>query len=132
MKRCSAVQALFRLADLYAISAWSCRLPAGTLRQDSVPVKNDMSLFLVSTPSSSDEDTPRSRGAAGHGLSSLGLKSVALATTLGLLAGCQPTVRVEAPKEPITINLNVKLDAEVRLKLEEQAREEVEANPDIF
>ena len=55
-----------------------------------------------------------------------------MATALGLLAGCQPTVRVEAPKEPITINLNVKLDAEVRLKLEEQAREEVEANPDIF
>ncbi|CAN0604640.1 unnamed protein product, partial [Ectocarpus sp. 12 AP-2014] len=51
---------------------------------------------------------------------------------LGLISACQPTVRVEAPKEPITINLNVKLDAEVRLKLEEQAREEVEANPDIF
>lgn len=56
----------------------------------------------------------------------------ALAAACGLIAACQPTVRVEAPKEPITINLNVKLDAEVRLKLEEQAREEVEANPDIF
>ena len=56
----------------------------------------------------------------------------ALAAACGLMAACQPTVRVEAPKEPITINLNVKLDAEVRLKLEEQAREEVEANPDIF
>lgn len=55
-----------------------------------------------------------------------------LAAACGLIAACQPTVRVEAPKEPITINLNVKLDAEVRLKLEEQAREEVEANPDIF
>ena len=35
------------------------------------------------------------------------------------LAACQPTVKVEAPKEPITINLNIKLDAEVRVKLEE-------------
>ena len=58
--------------------------------------------------------------------------ALALVCALALLSACQPTVRVEAPKEPITINLNVKLDAEVRLKLEEQAREEVEANPDIF
>ena len=58
-------------------------------------------------------------------------------TLLGLLAclalaACQPTVKVEAPKEPITINLNVKLDAEVRVKLEEQAEEDIAANPDIF
>ncbi len=46
-----------------------------------------------------------------------------------VLAGCSPTVKVEAPKEPITINLNVKLDAEVRLKLEEKAQEDVEKNP---
>lgn len=49
-----------------------------------------------------------------------------------LLAACQPTVRVEAPKEPITINLNIKLDADVRVKLEEKANEDIEANPDIF
>ena len=49
-----------------------------------------------------------------------------------LILGCQPTVRVEAPKEPITINLNIKLDAEVRLKIEEQAQEDIQANPDIF
>ena len=55
----------------------------------------------------------------------------ALAATLAL-AACQPTVKVEAPKEPITINLNVKLDAEVRVKLEEQAEKDIEANPDIF
>lgn len=46
-----------------------------------------------------------------------------------LIAGCTPTVKVEAPKEPITINLNVKLDAEVRVKLEEKAQEDVANNP---
>ncbi|WP_299618708.1 YnbE family lipoprotein [Pelagibius sp.] len=52
---------------------------------------------------------------------------------LGLVLGaCTPKVQVEAPKEPITINLNVKLDAEVRVKLEEQADKDVESNPDIF
>jgi len=48
------------------------------------------------------------------------------------LAACTPTVQVEAPKEPITINLNVKLDAEVRVKIEEQADKDIQANPDIF
>lgn len=48
------------------------------------------------------------------------------------LLGCEPTVRVEAPKEPITINLNIKLEAEVRVKLEEAAKEDIEENPDLF
>lgn len=49
-----------------------------------------------------------------------------------LLAACQPTVKVETPTEPITINLNIKLDAEVRVKLEEKAAKDIESNPDIF
>jgi len=48
------------------------------------------------------------------------------------LAACEPTVRVEAPKEPITINLNIKLDADVRVKLEEQAEDDIDKNKDIF
>jgi len=55
----------------------------------------------------------------------------ALAAAL-LLAACQPSVKVEAPDKPITINLNVKLDAEVRVKLEKQAEEDIQKNPDIF
>jgi hypothetical protein len=51
---------------------------------------------------------------------------------LAVLAACEPTVRVEAPREPITINLNVKVDAEVRVKLEEQAEEDIKNAPDIF
>lgn len=49
-----------------------------------------------------------------------------------LVASCTPTVRVEPPKEPITVNLNIKLDAEVRVVLEETAREDIERNKDIF
>ena len=48
------------------------------------------------------------------------------------LAACEPTVRVEAPKEPITINLNVKIDAEIRVRLEEQAEEDIRNEPDLF
>ena len=36
------------------------------------------------------------------------------------LAACQPTVRVEAPKEPITINLNVKIEHEIRVKVDKE------------
>ena len=55
-----------------------------------------------------------------------------LAALLGAMAACQPTVRMEAPKEPITINLNIKLDAEVRVKLEEAAKQDIQANPGVF
>lgn len=34
------------------------------------------------------------------------------------LAACTPRIALEAPKEPITINMNVKIDHEIRLKVE--------------
>lgn len=51
---------------------------------------------------------------------------------LVFITACTPAVRVEAPKEPITINLNIKLDADVRVKLQEEAKKDIESNPDIF
>jgi len=51
---------------------------------------------------------------------------------VSFIAACSPVVRVEAPREPITINLNIKLDADVRVKLEDQAKKDVAKNPDIF
>jgi hypothetical protein len=33
---------------------------------------------------------------------------------------CQPKVAVEAPKEPITINLNVKIEHEIRVKVDKE------------
>ena len=65
-----------------------------------------------------------------HGHLTQGMTAAVLAGLL--LMACQPTVRVEAPQEPITINLNIKLDADVRLKIEEQAEETIESNPDLF
>lgn len=49
-----------------------------------------------------------------------------------LAIACTPTVAVQTPKEPITINLNIKLDADVRVRLEEQAQKDIEKNPEIF
>lgn len=58
---------------------------------------------------------------------------IAVAALVSLvIAGCTPTVQMRAPEEPITINLNVKLDAEVRVKLEEKAEQDIAQNPDLF
>lgn len=48
---------------------------------------------------------------------------------LPLMAACTPTVEVRLPQEPITINLNIKLDADVRLRVEEQAKRDVVSKP---
>jgi len=48
---------------------------------------------------------------------------------LSVIASCTPTVQVQAPKDPITINLNIKLDADVRLRIEEKAKEDVKSKP---
>ena len=59
-----------------------------------------------------------------------GFAALAGSSLILLLAGgCSPTIKVEAPSEPITINLNIKLDADVRVRLEEMAKDDVENNP---
>ena len=57
---------------------------------------------------------------------------LAALTAIALSSGCQPTVRIEAPREPITINLNITLDADVRVRLDEQARSDIDERPEIF
>jgi len=52
---------------------------------------------------------------------------------LGLgLAACSPTVKVEAPDKPIVINLNVKIEQEVRIKVDKDVDNLVTSNPNIF
>jgi hypothetical protein len=47
-------------------------------------------------------------------------------------AGCTHTVRFEPSDKPIQINLNVKIEQEVRVKLEREIDELISSNPDIF
>lgn len=39
------------------------------------------------------------------------------------LAGCSPSVRLEAPDKPIEINMNVKIEHEIRLRVEKDVDE---------
>jgi len=49
-----------------------------------------------------------------------------------LIAACTPTVKIEAPDKPIQINLNVKIDQEVRVKLDDSVEDLISSNPDLF
>ncbi|MEM6415867.1 MAG: YnbE family lipoprotein [Pseudomonadota bacterium] len=53
------------------------------------------------------------------------------AIMLGALSACA-TVKVEAPDEPIEINLNVNIQQEVRFKIEREIEDLIAENPDIF
>ncbi|MBQ24980.1 MULTISPECIES: YnbE family lipoprotein [unclassified Alcanivorax] len=60
----------------------------------------------------------------------LGLGTVLLAGWL--LAACTPTVALKAPEDPITINLNVKIDHEIRLKVEKDIDQLFSEDSDLF
>ncbi|GJM14216.1 MAG: YnbE family lipoprotein [Pseudohongiella sp.] len=55
-------------------------------------------------------------------LRSLALRSLRVASlfTPWVLVACTPTIQVAVPNEPITINLNVRIEHEIRVKVEEE------------
>lgn len=70
-----------------------------------------------------------------HNIIRLGDQVLAVASLslfVMMIVACTPTVKVESPQEPITINLNIRLDADIRVKLEEEAKKDIAANPDVF
>jgi hypothetical protein len=62
------------------------------------------------------------------------VRSAALGAVLtaSSLQGCNPTVKVEAPDKPIVINLNVKIEQEVRVKVDKDVESLVNDNPNLF
>ena len=48
------------------------------------------------------------------------------------VAGCAPTVQVAAPKEPIEINLNVKIEHEIRVQVDKELEGMFEEESDVF
>jgi hypothetical protein len=52
---------------------------------------------------------------------------------LGALGtGCSPRVKVEAPDKPIEINVNVKIEQEIRVKLDKAVERTLDENPELF
>lgn len=49
-----------------------------------------------------------------------------------LAAGCAPEVQIRAPEKPIVINLNVKIEQEIRVKVEKEIDDLLLKNKDLF
>lgn len=48
-------------------------------------------------------------------------------------AACVPNeIKIVGPDKPIEINLNIKIDQEIRVKLEKDVQDIISSNPDIF
>lgn len=49
-----------------------------------------------------------------------------------VLPACTPTVKVEAPDKPITINLNVKIEHEIRVKVDKELEDLFDEDSGLF
>ena len=56
----------------------------------------------------------------------------AVVTLLSMFSGCTPRVEVAAPEKPITINLNVKIDHEIRVKVDKELDQVLSSNSGLF
>jgi hypothetical protein len=63
-----------------------------------------------------------------RGMTRMAARAIALAAIVGL-AGC---IQVNAPAEPIVIELNINIRQEVIYRLAEDVRDNIDENPDIF
>ena len=51
---------------------------------------------------------------------------------VALLSGCTPRIEVAAPKEPITINMNVKIEHEIHIKVDKDVESLLKSRSDLF
>ncbi|CAM7436330.1 YnbE family lipoprotein [Citrobacter portucalensis] len=52
--------------------------------------------------------------------------------TSSVLVGCTPRIEVAAPKEPITINMNVKIEHEIHIKVDKDVESLLKSRSDLF
>ena len=51
---------------------------------------------------------------------------------IALLAACTPTVQVQAPDKPIEINLNVNIEQHIQVEIQQDVKQAIAKNKDIF
>ncbi|ROS03555.1 YnbE-like lipoprotein [Raoultella terrigena] len=59
------------------------------------------------------------------------LLTMLLATTI-LLTGCTPRIEIAASKEPITINMNVKIEHEIHIKVDKDVEDLLKSRSDLY
>ena len=50
----------------------------------------------------------------------------------GFLSACEPTVKIQPPDKPIVINMNIKIEQEVRVRVEKEADKLLQENSGLF
>ena len=58
--------------------------------------------------------------------------TILLLVLLSFLGGCNPTVKVEAPEKPIEINLNVKIEHNIRLQVDKELESLFDEDSEVF
>ncbi|HYH23539.1 MAG TPA: YnbE family lipoprotein [Azospirillum sp.] len=59
-------------------------------------------------------------------------RALAAGSLLAAVAACAPTVKIEAPDKPIEINLNIRIEQEVRVKLDRDLDKAFQEDPALF
>lgn len=58
--------------------------------------------------------------------------SLTIIVTAGLITACTPTVQVAVPDKPIEINLNVKIQHEIRVRVDKDLDDLFDDDSDLF
>lgn len=59
-------------------------------------------------------------------------KIVSIVVLLLIVSACAPTVKLESPDKPITINLNVKVEHEIRVKIDKDLDDLISTDSELF
>jgi hypothetical protein len=57
---------------------------------------------------------------------------VAAFAMVGMAAACSPTVKVQPPDKPIEINMNIKIQQEVVIRIDRALEQTFNQNPELF
>ncbi len=57
---------------------------------------------------------------------------IAALAALTVAGACQPTVKIEPPDKPIVINLNIKIEHEIRVRVERSVEDLLEKEKGLF
>ena len=60
------------------------------------------------------------------------MKRCLMLLLIPILFACTPKVQVEAPEKPITINLNVKIEHEIKIKVDKELDQIFNEDSELF
>lgn len=60
------------------------------------------------------------------------INALCLAAVALLLEGCVPRIEIATPTAPITINMNVKIEHEIHIKVDKDVENLLKNNSDLF